>query len=258
MFGRKAKELEEQLSQSEQEVAILAKKVETLSAALEEFKSKESAISGALTSAQRAADKVIAEAEAERDSIRKAAEEEHLSAEKKAREIVQDANREADAIVAKAKEKARGLAMQAEAFMAEYRANAARLNESLQAAAAAAAPQAEQFRSFASGTRLAGETELAGEYADVSALLEETKADLPEDYETPATLMKSIYAIENRELPLQAEAQEPAVPAEEGETDRVWTVNEIMEETPAEPLSPEEAGITAELDAIISDVLGES
>ena len=56
MFGRKAKELEEQLAQSEQEVAILAKKVETLSAALEEFKAKESAISGALTNAQRAAD----------------------------------------------------------------------------------------------------------------------------------------------------------------------------------------------------------
>lgn len=38
MFGRKAKELEEQLNQSQQEVAILAKKVETLSATLEEFK----------------------------------------------------------------------------------------------------------------------------------------------------------------------------------------------------------------------------
>ena len=53
MFGRKAKELEEQLAQSEQEVAILAKKVETLSAALEEFKAKESAISGAYERAAR-------------------------------------------------------------------------------------------------------------------------------------------------------------------------------------------------------------
>ena len=139
MFGRKAKELEEQLNQSQQEVAILAKKVETLSAALEEFKTKESAISGALTNAQRAAEKIIAEAENERAAILKVAEEARASAEQEAQEIVGDANREADTIVEKAKEKARGIAMQAEAFMVEYRANAARLNESLQAAATAAA-----------------------------------------------------------------------------------------------------------------------
>ena len=239
MFGRKAKELEEQLAQSEQEVAILAKKVETLSAALEEFKAKESAISGALTNAQRAADKVVADAEKERGFILDDAEEERRTAKKEAEEIIADANREADAI------------------MTEYRANAARLNESLQAAATAAAVQAEQFRSFASGTRLQGESELAGEYADVSALLEEKELNLPDDYETPSTLMKSIYAIENRELPEQEAAPEETDSAEE-EPDRVWTVNEIMEEGSAEPLSPDKAGITAELDDIINDVLKDS
>ena len=254
MFGRKAKELEEQLAQSEQEVAILAKKVETLSAALEEFKAKESAISGALTNAQRAADKVVADAEKERGFILDDAEEERRTAKKEAEEII---NREADAIIVKAKEKARALAMQAEAFMTEYRANAARLNESLQAAATAAAVQAEQFRSFASGTRLQGESELAGEYADVSALLEEKELNLPDDYETPSTLMKSIYAIENRELPEQEAAPEATASAEE-EPDRVWTVNEIMEEGSAEPLSPDKVGITAELDDIINDVLKDS
>lgn len=85
MFGRKAKELEEQLAQSEQEVAILAKKVETFSAALEEFKAKESAISGALTNAQRAADKVVADAEKERGFILDDAEEERRTAKKKRR-----------------------------------------------------------------------------------------------------------------------------------------------------------------------------
>lgn len=257
MFGRKAKELEEQLAQSEQEVAILAKKVETLSAALEEFKAKESAISGALTNAQRAADKVVADAEKERGFILDDAEEERRTAKKEAEEIIADANREADAIIVKAKEKARALAMQAEAFMTEYHANAARLNESLQAAATAAAVQAEQFRSFASGTRLQGESELAGEYADVSALLEEKELNLPDDYETPSTLMKSIYAIENRELPEQETAPEATASAEE-EPDRVWTVNEIMEEGSAEPLSPDKVGITAELDDIINDVLKDS
>jgi len=257
MFGRKAKELEEQLAQSEQEVAILAKKVETLSAALEEFKAKESAISGALTNAQRAADKVVADAEKERGFILDDAEEERRTAKKEAEEIIADANREADAIIVKAKEKARALAMQAEAFMTEYRANAARLNESLQAAATAAAVQAEQFRSFASGTRLQGESELAGEYADVSALLEEKELNLPDDYETPSTLMKSIYAIENRELPEQETAPEATASAGE-EPDRVWTVNEIMEEGSAEPLSPDKVGITAELDDIINDVLKDS
>lgn len=141
--------------------------------------------------------------------------------------------------------------------MTEYRANAARLNESLQAAATAAAVQAEQFRSFASGTRLQGESELAGEYADVSALLEEKELNLPDDYETPSTLMKSIYAIENRELPEQEAAPEATASAEE-EPDRVWTVNEIMEEGSAELLSPDKVGITAELDDIINDVLKDS
>ena len=260
MFGRKAKELEEQLNQSQQEVAILAKKVETLSATLEEFKAKESAISGALTNAQRAAEKIIAEAENERAAILKVAEEARASAEQEAQEIVGDANREADTIVEKAKEKARGIAMQAEAFMVEYRANAARLNESLQAAATAAAAQAEQFRAFASGTQLQGETELAGEYADISALLDEKELELPDDYETPATLMKSIYAIENRDLPQQetGEKEEPAAAPAEDEPERVWTVNEIMKDMSSEPLSPEDAGITAELDAIINDVLRDS
>lgn len=258
MFGKKTKELEEQLNQSGQEVAILAKKVETLSAELEEFKAKESAISGALTNAQRAADKVIAEAKAEGEAIRQAAEEERDRAEQEADEIIAAANRKADAIIAAAKEKARGVTMQAEAFMEEYRANAARLNESLQAAAQAAAEQAEQFRSFASGTRLESETELAKEYASASSLLEEKKLDLPDDYDTPATLMKSIYAIENRVLPDQEETPSAdGAPAEE-ESDRVWTVNEIMEDKPTEPLSPEEAGITAELDEIINDVLKDS
>ena len=258
MFGRKTKELEDQLNQSGQEVAILAKKVETLSAELAEFKAKESAISGALTNAQRAAEKVIADAEAEGESIRRAAEEERDDAEREADEIIAAANRKADSIIANAKEKARGIAMQAEAFMAEYRANAARLNESLQAAAQAAAAQAEQFRSFASGTRLESETELAGEYKDVSALLEEKELDLPEEYDAPATLMRNIYAIENRALPEDAEKLEAEPSVAEEETDRIWTVNEIMEDKPTEPHSPEEAGITAELDEIINDVLKDS
>jgi len=69
--------------------------------------------------------------------------------------------------------------------------------------------------------------------------------------------MKSIYAIENRELPEQEAAPEATASAEE-EPDRVWTVNEIMEEGSAEPLSPDKVGITAELDDIINDVLKDS
>ena len=249
MFGRKTKELEEQLSQSKQEVAILAKKVETMTAELAEFKAKESAISGALTSAQIAAEKVIAEAEAEKRIILTEAENVKAAAEEEAEAIVADANNEAEEIVTEAKAKAKAIALQAEAFMQEYRANAARLNESLQAAASAAAAQAEQFRAFADGARLESETELAGEYSGSADLLDEKELELPDDYETPATLMKSIYAIENRDIPAAAEeAEEEAV---------LLTVSDIMNDD-VEPLSEEEAGISAELDAIINDVLKDS
>jgi len=246
MFGRNAKELEEQLSQSKQELAILAKKAEAMTAELTEFKAKESAISGALTSAQKAAEKVLVEAEEEKRVILAEAENARTAAEEEAKAILAGANAEADAIIADAKAKAKSIALQAEAFMQEYRANAARLNESLQAAANAAAAQAEQFRTFAEGARLEGEEELAGEYRGAAELLEEKELDLPEDYETPATLMKSIYAIENRDIPASAEA--------EAEEEVLLTVNDIMKES-VEPLSDEEAGISAELDAIINDVL---
>lgn len=249
MFGRKAKELEEQLSQSKQEVAILAKKVETMTAELAEFKAKESAISGALTNAQKAAEKVLAEAETEKRTILAEAENARAAAEEQAEAILADAGSEAENIVAAAKEKARAITLQAEAFMQEYRVNAARLNESLQAAAGAAAEQAEQFRAFAEGVRLESEMELAGEYSGSADLLEERELELPDTYETPATLMKSIYAIENRDIPAEAE--------EAGEEEVLLTVNDIMKDE-VEPLSEEEAGISAELDAIINDVLQDS
>ena len=52
--------------------------------------------------------------------------------------------------------------------------------------------------------------------------------------------------------------EEPAAAPAEDEPERVWTVNEIMKDMSGEPLSPEDAGITAELDAIINDVLRDS
>lgn len=254
MFGRKAKELEEQLAQSKQEVAILAKKVESMTAELTEFKAKESAISGALTSAQKAAEKVLAEAEAEKRALLADAEKVKADADAESETIIAAANSDADAIIEEAKEKARSITLQAEAFMQEYRANAAKLNESLQAAAMAAALQADRFREFAAGARLEAEMEAASEYTGVTELLDEKELDLPDDYETPATLMQSIYAIENREIPSPAEEKEPVEEPEEEDDGILLTVNEIMKED-VDPLSEEEAGIDAELDAIINDVL---
>ena len=213
MFGKK-KELEAAIEElkaklSEQE-ALNARLEQTI----EEYKRKEGAIANALTRAQSDAGKVIDEAHAESARIINKANEDKAAAHAEAESIIAAAQEDADKIKQQAEEYSRQSALKAEAFMQNYRESASKLNKALQRAAETAAAQAEHFRACIKDSNLDNEIEMAGEYipegeAGVSA------DELPESYENPAELMRSIYKIENRQAMPAEEAEEPEVKAEE-------------------------------------------
>lgn len=287
MFGKK-KELEAAIEElkaklSEQE-ALNAR----LEQAIEEYKRKEGAIANALTRAQSDAGKVIDEANAEGARIINKANEDKAAAHAEAESIIAAAQEEADKIKQQAEEYSRQSALKAEAFMQNYRESASKLNKALQRAAETAAAQAEHFRACIKDSNLDNEIEMAGEYipegeAGVSA------DELPESYENPAELMRSIYKIENRQATPAEEAEEPEVKAEEeakeehiehadrgptamlkeeaadieAEEQPMMTVNEIVGMRSAETSEEREARASGDriddaLNAIIDDVLQDS
>lgn len=287
MFGKK-KELEAAIEElkaklSEQE-ALNARLEQTI----EEYKRKEGAIANALTRAQSDAGKVIDEANAEGARIINKANEDKAAAHAEAESIIAAAQEEADKIKQQAEEYSRQSALKAEAFMQNYRESASKLNKALQRAAETAAAQAEHFRACIKDSNLDNEIEMAGEYipegeAGVSA------DELPESYENPAELMRSIYKIENRQATPAEEAEEPEVKAEEeakeehiehadrgptamlkeeaadieAEEQPMMTVNEIVGMRSAETSEEREARASGDriddaLNAIIDDVLQDS
>lgn len=287
MFGKK-KELEAAIEElkaklSEQE-ALNAR----LEQAIEEYKRKEGAIANALTRAQSDAGKVIDEANAEGARIINKANEDKAAAHAEAESIIAAAQEEADKIKQQAEEYSRQSALKAEAFMQNYRESASKLNKALQHAAETAAAQAEHFRACIKDSNLDNEIEMAGEYipegdAGINA------DELPESYENPAELMRSIYKIENRQAMPAEEAEEPEVKAEEEakeehiehadrgptamlkeeaanievEEQPMMTVNEIVGMRSAETSEEREARAAGDriddaLNAIIDDVLQDS
>lgn len=287
MFGKK-KELEAAIEElkaklSEQE-ALNARLEQTI----EEYKRKEGAIANALTRAQSDAGKVIDEAHAESARIINKANEDKAAAHAEAESIIAAAQEDADKIKQQAEEYSRQSALKAEAFMQNYRESASKLNKALQRAAETAAAQAEHFRACIKDSNLDNEIEMAGEYipegeAGVSA------DELPESYENPAELMRSIYKIENRQAMPAEEAEEPEVKAEEeakeehiehadrgptamlkeeaadieAEEQPMMTVNEIVGMRSAETSEEREARASGDriddaLNAIIDDVLQDS
>lgn len=287
MFGKK-KELEAAIEElkaklSEQE-ALNARLEQTI----EEYKRKEGAIANALTRAQSDAGKVIDEAHAESARIINKANEDKAAAHAEAESIIAAAQEDADKIKQQAEEYSRQSALKAEAFMQNYRESASKLNKALQRAAETAAAQAEHFRACIKDSNLDNEIEMASEYipegeAGVSA------DELPESYENPAELMRSIYKIENRQATPAEEAEEPEVKAEEeakeehiehadrgptamlkeeaadieAEEQPMMTVNEIVGMRSAETSEEREARAAGDriddaLNAIIDDVLQDS
>lgn len=201
MLGKKAREYEENIARLENELAAHRTKANEMETTLNEYRAKETAIAGALTRAQTDANKILQEAQAEREQILAQAKLESLDAQREAKELIADARRRADGIEGDARRNAKQTAMRAEAFMEEYRQNAAKLIAAMKKAAADAAKNADEFRGYLTSVSLDNEMEMAAEYQGAGQAAEQPVKEMPEEYDNPATLMHSIYAIENRQVP---------------------------------------------------------
>ncbi|HWQ59103.1 MAG TPA: hypothetical protein VN540_08775 [Clostridia bacterium] len=207
-MGFRTRELEQALGQKENELIGLRQRVDELIAIVERYRSQESAIAGALTRAQTAAEKIAREAQEEKMAILRDANDTKLEAEREARGILADAERRAGIIEEGAKQKAREIASRAEGFMADYRGNAGKLVTEFRRTAAMASEQAKAFADYMNKLSLDGVLEISREYDHVAAVAATPAQDMPDDYVDPASLMRSIYAIEQREIPEQEAAAE--------------------------------------------------
>ena len=97
--------------------------------------------------------------------------------------------------------------------------------------------------------------EAALEGKGLAALIQDPVVDLPEDYENPGELMRSIYKIQGREIPVE-EAEKASAEEDIPDEERLWTVDEIVA-SQDEGDAEEPVMADADLDAIIDDVLGD-
>lgn len=220
-MGRRVKELEQAIEQRDGEIAQLRRRVDELSADVEKYRLQESAIAGALTRAQAAADRMLKEAGDEKTEMIRQANEEKLEIETEAKGILVDAQRRAEIIEQDAKQKAHDAARRVEAFMTQYRASAQQLITEFRHIASDATGRVKSFSDYMNGLNLDEAVEITREYDHVSAMDETPAQDMPDDYADPASLMRSIYAIEHRDIPvMQAAAGEEKEPSSDaGDTE---------------------------------------
>ena len=289
MSARKLKELQEQLEQKCRELEAAVAHSTELEKIVEGYHARETAIVNALTQAQESAQRIVGDAKVQSSELTADAERRLNEAAEEAERKLNDANTEAERIIIEAKDKAAqhkheaaseadNLRTAARAEVENCQAALVSVKREIAEAAERAARQAERFKEFLGGVKLSDkvDAEVAPERT------EQTEPVTPDDYSTPSELMRSIYAIQGRELPQSANAEpeqpqieaepaqeqpeaEPVAQEQEAETaqvqgaeERVWTVDEIMnselphEDAPKDALGGEDA---IDLDALISDVL---
>ncbi len=203
MLGRK--ELQETLAQKEgllaqreAEIGVLTKRVEELTgrekqmqAELAAYRERGNAIVNALTDAQQAASRIREEAERQKAQIIASAYADRDAARKEADTVLQNAREQAAQIVARSEEEAARRRSQADAYVAELEGKGGCLREYLRKTAEEAHKQADIFAA------------IMGDMAGVQA------ENLPEEYDSPAALMQSIYSIQGRSLPREETGKEP-------------------------------------------------
>ena len=229
MLGKKARGYEEKIARLESELAEQKKTAGELNEVLADYRGKESAIAGALTRAQTDANRIVEEARAEQNDILAQAEQDAAALREQANNALEQARRDADALMENANARAEKLKDEAEAILEESRKTARHFDAALKRAAGEAARNAEVFREYY-------ETVAANHEQSARAHALQT----PEEYENPAELMRTIYAIEDRDVPDTVKAYEAICEGmdEEAEQDReLWQDDEPCqgEEEPEEP-----------------------
>lgn len=228
MFGKK--ELQKELEQKEQQIQELSRK-------LKEYQEKNDAVVSALTDAKSAANRILGAAEARRDEIIAAAMKEKAELEAQRDGVLDKARAEAAAMIAEAEAKAK-----------EYEKKAVSFQNYIKHTADMVRKQAENYADFLENYEHLG----AGTTVDADAA--------PSEYKNPAELIKSIYNIEGRELPVEAKQPEE----QDGGEEKLWTVDEVVsdekdeKDEKAEKAEEEETpenGLDADLNDILNDIM---
>lgn len=190
-------------------------------------------------SMQEAAQNILDEARAEAEAERKSAKEE-------AERIRAAAEAEAKASLEGARAQAENMINQAEAFRQDHVKATRDMNGRLAALAERFGEELESLRKLSGELREKNrEPEADGaEIEDMRKALHSEAVETPESYESPAGLMQSIYAIEQRALPEEegeqdapfcgaqaeaAQAPQADAAAENAAEERVWTVDDVVD-----------------------------
>lgn len=235
--------LEEHLRTSEQELQQCRDKIADLEKQLEEYRQKEQAIAAALTQAQTSAAALILEARGQVKNIYDEADQTREQIQKEAEEAHAQAQAQADEIVAQARESAVHLIDDAKEQAAQISAAAVALEAVLSQSAASARTSAEGFIACCEGEIEVVKDALARLAEETATYTPDPDAAVPDHYESPAELIHSIYKLQGRSAPEQADEAQ-------GEQDKLWTVEEVVQDAQTEADLPDQ-----ELDAIIDDVL---
>ncbi len=227
-----------------------------------------------LNEAEEHAAQIREEAKKTLDNARIEAESILANAKREAENARNAARAEADKSLEEAQTKADNLLAQAEASRQEYMQNTEQLNSRLASVAAECKAQLEAMQSFMERLHVSEEQrEGSEEIEDMRKALNAEPVSTPESYDDPAELMKNIYTIEKRDLPTQEQSEEseenqapqseapkaPKInawwakkPEPEEESERVWTVDEIVDSVMEENDKETEDGY---LEKLIEEIL---
>lgn len=279
-MSRKVKELTEQLNTKQEEIRLLNDRIAILESQVSEFSAREGAVALTLVEARKTADQMRREASEAARSELAAAEKTVADASGKAGAIEAEARKRADLILAEADAEAQRRMDDADAAAADYKASLGALNARLANAADMAKRQSDQFAALVLNMK----DEVTEDAEAECGIGEKTgvTANVPDSYEDPASLMKSIYAIQQRSMP-HGEQVIPEPTAGERPDDEVFTVDDILPAGTPEDAAAADADdevftvesvvsstgsaddakafagdeIDKELDRLIQDVLGE-
>ena len=261
---RRTRELQEQLAAKTAEAESLSRRIEELNASVKEYQGREQQVVLALTEAQSSAQRLVRDARLQVQEIYDEADKKRDEAAEEAKRIVEEAEKKAAEILEAADGEAKRRTSDAEERARACERATAEFKEELARAAEDAHRQAARFEQYLTG-RVPDAEETALEGKGLAALIKEPPKDLPDDYDNPSDLMHSIYRLQGRDIPVaeNPDASADAAPEAAPEEDEapLLTVDDVLTGGEAEQSGDSALGedgvSSAQLDAIIKDVLGD-
>lgn len=240
---RKNREYEEQIARYEAEISANRAKFQEYESRIAEYQSKEQALAHALMEAQNLATRLVHDARVQVKEIYDQADSTLENAKRDAQHIRENAAEDAAKLVNDAQVEAQRRKDDMMSELLSYRQNAEQFKKDLDDLAGSAREQANMFAAYIEGLSSRAQFKLFGS----------DSMKLPDEYDTPAELMRNIYKIQGRDLPENVDAAEgsPSGSSAQAPEERVWTVDEII----SSEMDHLEDNVTAELDSIIDDVL---